>query len=432
MTPPAPQRPLLSGRHPVIPRVPFPRLAQELFELVATRVYPDLEACKRETALLRELWALIARAKSSLEPWARTPWAHLQLLYYGLSAAPAATSAPSSPGRSAAAAMSASLLAALLRDVTPLETMERELAALGTRLAAYGPPVSEWGALQVFAGRVEAFRAALPWARRLLHPAVRARHWRALMRLTGRRLVLDPPPSLCGADGKALALAVAEPPVPSAASAAVARAPSAPEEKGECGTDDGSSSTCRLGATSEGDTFPGAPPGRPLAAVKTSPAPGHWRRWRSRSAAARQGPRGARRVEDAEHGVDGVAGNLFGFTLGDVVAMQLPAYASDVLPLIERARLERGTEAQITEVCAVPLAFPHAYVSASPCVHPYSALFLPPMQIEERWATCPCRLVPLLAEGPPPVADDVRHGLDERAAARLLAALATDQVCASP
>nr|XP_057916965.1 dynein heavy chain 9, axonemal [Doryrhamphus excisus] len=120
-----------------------------LFEVTVSE-YKQLQQCRREVGLLKELWDMIAVVESSMLAWKMTPWRQIHV-----------------------------------------EDMELQCKCFSKDIRALDKEVRGWEAFTALDSKVKNLLISLRAVAELQKPAIRGRHWHQLMAATGVHFTMD-------------------------------------------------------------------------------------------------------------------------------------------------------------------------------------------------------------------------------------------------
>ncbi|NXO76324.1 DYH9 protein, partial [Sitta europaea] len=120
-----------------------------LFEVTVPE-YKQLKQCRKELCLLKELWDMISLVNTSLDAWQATRWVDINV-----------------------------------------ENMDLECRKFAREIRSLDKEMRAWDAFSGLDSKVKNMLTALKAVAELQNPAIRERHWRQLMQVTGVRFVMD-------------------------------------------------------------------------------------------------------------------------------------------------------------------------------------------------------------------------------------------------
>ncbi|NWT20166.1 DYH9 protein, partial [Vireo altiloquus] len=120
-----------------------------LFEVTVPE-YKQLKQCRKELCLLKELWDMISLVNTSLEGWQTTRWVDINV-----------------------------------------ESMDLECKKFAREIRNLDKEMRAWDAFSGLDSKVKNMLTALKAVAELQNPAIRERHWKQLMQVTGVRFVMD-------------------------------------------------------------------------------------------------------------------------------------------------------------------------------------------------------------------------------------------------
>eukprot|EP00232_Nephroselmis_pyriformis_P019075 CAMPEP_0182900652 /NCGR_PEP_ID=MMETSP0034_2-20130328/28990_1 /TAXON_ID=156128 /ORGANISM="Nephroselmis pyriformis, Strain CCMP717" /LENGTH=4527 /DNA_ID=CAMNT_0025034901 /DNA_START=131 /DNA_END=13711 /DNA_ORIENTATION=+ len=123
--------------------------SQDLFEIFVVD-YVALRRCEEEITYLKSLWDTVAVVMFTFEEWNKTPW-----------------------------------------DKIDVEFLVDEAKKLQKDLKGLNKVIRNYDAYKLLEDRVKALLTSLPLVSDLHHPSMRDRHWKQLMRATGKHFVMD-------------------------------------------------------------------------------------------------------------------------------------------------------------------------------------------------------------------------------------------------
>ncbi|NXH98563.1 DYH9 protein, partial [Pachycephala philippinensis] len=120
-----------------------------LFEVTVPE-YKQLKQCRKELCLLKELWDMISLVNTSLDDWQTTKWVDINV-----------------------------------------ENMDLECKKFAREIRNLDKEMRAWDAFSGLDSKVKNMLTALKAVAELQNPAIRERHWKQLMQVTGVRFVMD-------------------------------------------------------------------------------------------------------------------------------------------------------------------------------------------------------------------------------------------------